>query len=165
MFPMNIIKKINQTLGFTKNEGRIVIFLVAAFLIGCCIKIYMASTHSMKRFDYSASDSVFAERSRLANSPESTLTAGNDTLSGAKDSSQYADAADLSVDEDGKINLNTATKEQLISLPGIGDVSADLILAYREKHGKFKTLGDLRNIHGIGQKKIERLSSYITLGE
>lgn len=162
---MNILKKINQTLGFTQNEGRIVVFLIVAFIIGVCIKMYLVSSHSLQRFDYSASDSLFQARSRLANTSESTLVQGGAHVSSA-DSGKYPDPFDSNEEEGGgKITLNTATREQLMTLPGVGESTADLILSYREKHGRFKTLDDLTNVHGIGPKKIERLRPYVTLGE
>jgi comEA protein len=161
---MKIIKRINQALGFTQNEGRIVMFLAGAFIIGCCVKIYLVSAHSMKRFDYSSSDSVFAARSRLLNSPESISVKGGSHLVAA-DTGNYPDPFDSTEEDGGKVHLNTATKQQLQTLPGVGEATADLILSYREKHGRFKSLDDLTNVHGIGPKKIERLRPYVTLGE
>ena len=161
---MKIIKKINQALGFTKNEGTIVLFLVAAFIIGCCVKMYLGSAHSMKQFDYSSFDSVFAARSRMANVLESTSAKQGASISAA-DSVKYPDPFDSTEEEGGKVHLNTATKQQLQTLPGVGEATADLILSYREKHGRFKSLDDLTNVHGIGPKKIERLRPYVTLGD
>jgi comEA protein len=161
---MNIIKRINQTLGFTQNEGRIVMFLIGAFIVGCCAKMYLVSSHSMKRFDYSSSDSLFAARSNLLNSPESTSVKGAINFAVA-DSVKYPDPFDSTEEDGGKVQLNTATKQQLLTLPGVGDAIADLILSYREKHGRFKSLDDLTNVHGIGPKKIERLRPYVTLGD
>lgn len=65
--------------------------------------------------------------------------------------------------ESGKININTATKDQLTQLSGIGDKRADDIIAYREQHGGFKSIDELKNVSGIGDKTFEKLSSQITV--
>ena len=49
-----------------------------------------------------------------------------------------------------RININTCTKEELESLPGIGPVLAERIIEYREKNGSFKTIEDITKVSGIG---------------
>lgn len=63
----------------------------------------------------------------------------------------------------GVVNLNTATKEELMLLPGIGKTTADAILAYRKEKGNFKTVDDLKNVKGIGDKKLAALKPYLTV--
>ena len=53
------------------------------------------------------------------------------------------------VETDGKININTAGKDTLMTLPGIGESKADAIIAYREARGKFQNTEELMNIRGI----------------
>lgn len=60
-----------------------------------------------------------------------------------------------------KLNINTATKEQLLELPDIGPVLAERILEYRSKHGFFYDLGELREVSGIGEKTLQKLLPYI----
>ncbi len=72
--------------------------------------------------------------------------------------------SDISVPEtslpDGKINLNTATKEQLKSLPGIGDKMSDYIIQYRREK-PFKQIRDLKKINGIGDKTFQKLAELV----
>ena len=65
---------------------------------------------------------------------------------------------------DGKrtINVNTATREELEKLPGIGRVIADRIVKYRARHGFFKSPKDLLRVKGIGKRKLEKIRSMIS---
>ncbi len=62
------------------------------------------------------------------------------------------------------LNINTATKEQLMDLPGIGDVLAQRIVDYRSNHGPFSHISQLTAVEGIGEKTLENISDYITAG-
>lgn len=62
------------------------------------------------------------------------------------------------------VNLNTATKDELVALPGIGPAKAQAILDYRKANGPFKTVDDLRNVKGIGAKRLEKLRSDVSVG-
>ena len=55
----------------------------------------------------------------------------------------------VSGQDDGKVNLNTASKEELLTLNGIGDVRAQAILKYREEHGEFRSIEELMEVEGI----------------
>lgn len=61
------------------------------------------------------------------------------------------------------VNINTATKEQLLSISGIGTSKAESIIAYREEHGSFKTIEDIKNVSGIGDSLYEKIKNNITV--
>lgn len=63
----------------------------------------------------------------------------------------------------GKVNLNTATLAQLDSLPGVGPVLAQRILAHRQQHGGFRSVSDLRQVGGIGDTRYEQLKDLVTV--
>ena len=61
----------------------------------------------------------------------------------------------------GKIDINTATSEQLQIIPGIGPSIAQRIIDYRTQNGGFKTVEELKNVDGIGDKTFEKMKPYI----
>lgn len=67
----------------------------------------------------------------------------------------------LGQQEDGKVNLNTATEEQLMTLPGIGQAKAKSIIAWREKNGNFSQIEDLMEIEGIKEGVFSKIKDSI----
>lgn len=66
--------------------------------------------------------------------------------------------------QDSKLNINTATLSQLTMLPGIGEVLAQNIIDYRQAYGPFTAPEDLLLVEGIGEKRLDEIREYITLG-
>lgn len=64
-----------------------------------------------------------------------------------------------------RIDLNRATRVELIQLDGIGETLADRIIADREEHGPFANVDDLRRVKGIGPKTVEKVRRYVKAGE
>ena len=62
---------------------------------------------------------------------------------------------------DGRININTASREELKTLPGIGDLKAEAIIAYREEFGDFASVEDIKNVSGIKDGSYERIKDFI----
>jgi competence protein ComEA len=67
------------------------------------------------------------------------------------------------IDPGGLVNLNTATLDQLQTLPGVGPVLAQRIIDYRQQHGGFGSVADLRNVTGIGDARYNELKSRVTV--
>ena len=65
--------------------------------------------------------------------------------------------------KDSKVNINIANKEKLATLPGIGEGTAEKIIEYRSKTGKFKTIDEIKKIPGIGESKFKSLKDKITI--
>ncbi|WP_166983731.1 ComEA family DNA-binding protein [Paramicrobacterium fandaimingii] len=66
-------------------------------------------------------------------------------------------------DAQGRVNLNTATAEQLEELPNIGPALAERIIAWRDDNGGFRSVDDLRNVSGIGEKTFATLKDLVTV--
>jgi competence protein ComEA len=65
----------------------------------------------------------------------------------------------------GKVNINTASVEQLTTLPGVGPKLAARIVEYRQKSGSFRATQDLLNVKGIGEKNFAKIESWLSVGE
>ena len=65
--------------------------------------------------------------------------------------------------KDNIININNATQSQLETLPGIGPSIAIKIINYRNEHGKFKSINDIKNVNGIGENKFNNIKNLITI--
>lgn len=63
----------------------------------------------------------------------------------------------------GKVNLNLASIEELMTLDGVGEATAGKIIAYREEHGSFASIDELKEVSGIGEKKFEAVKDAITV--
>ena len=63
-----------------------------------------------------------------------------------------------------KVNINSATMEELITLPGIGESTAKSIVDFRETNGGFSSAEDIMKVSGVGEKKYEKIKDLITVG-
>lgn len=69
----------------------------------------------------------------------------------------------ITSEEDGKVNINKASKEELMSLPGVGESRADSIIKYREDVGAFQSIEDIMQVSGIKEGLFEKLKDLITV--
>ena len=65
---------------------------------------------------------------------------------------------------DGRININTASRSELMDLSGVGEVIAGRIIDYRDRHGPFKSTDEIMNVSGIGERRYEAIKDSITVG-
>jgi competence protein ComEA len=68
-----------------------------------------------------------------------------------------------SAEENAKVNINTATAEELSTLEGIGEMKAESIIEFRDNHGHFTKIEDLKNVKGIGDKIFEKIKDQVTV--
>jgi competence protein ComEA len=72
-------------------------------------------------------------------------------------------AASEEAAEPRAVDLNSASVEQLTTVPGIGDATARRIVEWREEHGPFRRVEDLMKVKGIGEKSLEKLRPHVTV--
>jgi len=84
-------------------------------------------------------------------------------VSGSTSGGPEALGGALAAEDNGLININTATKEELTSLPGIGGGYADRIIAYRSEKGAFKSIEDIKKVSGIKDKLFSKIKDKITV--
>ncbi|CUU01384.1 competence protein ComEA [Candidatus Thermokryptus mobilis] len=144
----SFLKKINDVIGLTKSESVVFWFLIIAFVFGLLIKFLrgdVVNEATSNKFDYSVFDSEFEKRSAEIEK----------YVKVSKDVDSVTDASTF------KVNINTATKEELMKLPGIGEQTAERIIQHRKLYGDFKRIEDIMNVKGIGQKKFEKIKRYL----
>lgn len=64
-----------------------------------------------------------------------------------------------------RVNINTATVEELQAVKGIGPKTADAIVAYRSEHGTFKSVAELENVKGVGEKSLKKIEDDLAIGQ
>lgn len=89
--------------------------------------------------------------------------AGGTAPGGGGTGSQAAASGSGSAMPGAPVDINSATAEQLDTLPGVGPATAAAIIAYRDQHGPFHTVDDLLEVRGIGDAKLEQLRPVVTV--
>ncbi len=146
------IRKIQGKLGLTKSEAGIILFLCVGLLLGGSIKL-LRIDKATENYDFSDSDAFFAEASSKI---DSVLAAEEDSAS-----PRYAAGAAAVKEISEPVDINSATLEELSTLPGVGNVTAQRIIEYRTAAGKFRTTDELLKVKGIGKKKFERIRAFV----
>ena len=93
--------------------------------------------------------------------PTKKEAAQGSAVSGGQGASSAASGASASSDGSVLININTATEEQLDTLPGVGPATAQAIISERDENGPFASPEDIQRVSGIGQKKYQDMKDFI----
>ena len=132
---------LKEWLALTATERKVALVLIGAFILGLGVRLYWQTFPPQRTFDYAASDSTFT----------------------ALSTAEEAAPKDRNPEQAGPLNINTATKSELIRLPGIGEATAERILTYRKEAGPFVTIENLRKIKGISKLKLQKLRPLVTV--
>jgi len=164
------LKNIFKYLSFTRSETKVILFIVSAIIIGFSIKYYkqvFGDTNTKNQDYFSKTDERFLSKSRnpgfdtLDNKEkEKILRTSDDSLKNAEKEKKTKSKKEIAL-EGKQININTASKEELMLLPGVGESTASKIIEYREQNNGFKNIEDIMEVKGIGKKKFEKMKDYI----
>ncbi|EQB62858.1 MAG: hypothetical protein RBG1_1C00001G0437 [candidate division Zixibacteria bacterium RBG-1] len=143
-------------INFTPQERKALIFLTVVLLLGSGITLYK-KYHS----DF-APELLLKPKAKVV---ESNLS--QQDLNSVADTStvipKETSPPQLSEEKIRQVNLNSATQEELENLPSIGPVLAKRIIEYRNQKGGFKTIEEVKQVHGIGNKIFGKIKNYISV--
>ena len=122
-----------------KNKYKFIITLAVVFVV-CAVGSFVRTYHENKNLNLQSFTPVDAEN------PVSDLFE-------REEKEEYVI----------KVNINTATHEQLCEINGIGDKKAKSIIEYRENYGRFSDIREIMMVDGIGEKRYEEIKKYLTV--
>ena len=164
---MKLLEKLSRKFGFTKIETNVIVFVLCFCIVGGVVNIIKTAKNNKAylEFNYKVQDSLFnaAAGDSGADSTENIKEKKFDSqhelldFTSGKTQREFSKKALLRK----KINVNTASVEELSLIPGIGKAIAVRIIEYREKHKRFKKVEELMNVKGIGETKFNSMKEVI----
>ncbi len=161
-----MLKKISEKIGFTETEIKVILFLIIIFIIGFGLKYFVIQKENEKSqvFDYAKQDSLF-ELSGIQDSSNSYKEIDNKTVDYKQEVLDFNKINfknnKKDVPPEKSLNINAASIEDLIKLPGIGKVTAGNIVRFRDKISKFGKLEEILKVKGIGPSKFNKIKKYL----
>jgi len=156
---VDIIKKVSDKFLITGTEAKVFLLLAVLLLAGSGYRYFT----SIKQPAYlsSDSDSLLVAVNADDNEPEISRTEDykNDVLN--LNERSHSDKKVLPKEK--SIDINTAGIKVLLTLPGIGNKTAQNIIDFREKHGRINKANELLDVKGIGEVKLGKLRKYLTI--
>ncbi|MBI5662062.1 MULTISPECIES: helix-hairpin-helix domain-containing protein [Ignavibacterium] len=157
----NLSKKLN----LTKTELKILGFLLLTLILGVSIKLIFGINEKSELtvYNYEKMDSVFFNIEQNVDNNSEIINKNVDYKQEVFDfnNRSFNKIYTKRLPAEKSINLNKATKQELMNLPGIGEKTAESIIALRDKLNGFKKPEDLLKVKGIGSKKLDNIKKYI----
>ena len=160
-----------KRIGLSSKEMLVIGFLAATFTAGVIIKY--SGCRTPQEYDYSETDKNFETKLKSTFEELKQSTPDSSSKLRAQELKLLADSLGIEIEQSTrektrikpgvKLNLNTSTAAELETLPGIGRVMAERIVEYRGSRGGFKTLNELKDVNGIGDKKFDDIKDFITI--
>lgn len=159
-----MLKVLARKIGLTENEFKILVFFLLLYLGGLAIKNFSEEKTEPEKFDYSDFDRLYEtlnNDSSATDSIEKDSAATKKSEINKKEFANHESAKVKVAPKENSVDLNAASLEIFMQLPGIGKRTAENIIAYRQKIGRFKSVNELLNVKGIGQSRLENIKKYI----
>lgn len=159
---MRPLYRLQQRLAITTAEATTLLFVVAVVLVGITAQHLDAQRAAFGPDHYAALHDELAARSAPTDSTEADSTTADSASARVEAPARRGRSA-----KPGpvRMNLNTASEQQLQRLPRIGPKMAERIVAYREAHGPFARASHVVRVRGIGPKTFEQLEPYLFVDE
>ncbi len=170
----SLLSRLQEFAGVTKNEATVALVIVFGLLIGVIVRTFGGGGEQSKynaalaKTVYQILDSIALAEKQSYTGIDDPSAYANEVLSdidSLNPQTRYTNsAAKKKALPTRKVNISSATKAELIRLPGIGEAMAERIIAQR-KSTPFTSTNDLMQVKGIGKKKFEKLEPYIVAGK
>jgi comEA protein len=161
---MKFINRLADKYGFTSEEIKVILFFIVLIAAGTVYKLSTGQNFSHNTHAYTKQDSLFfqilGDTQAVAPRYDSLFKAADSVsgMAGIKKESPHKGSI-----PDKSININRASVKELSLLPGVGEKTAEKIIAYRNQIGSFNSLEQIMDVKGIGEKKFEKLKRFIVL--
>jgi comEA protein len=161
---MKFINRLADKYGFTSEEIKVILFFIVLIAAGAVYKFYRDNDSIPNKHTYTKQDSLFFQilGDTQAVAPQ------HDSLFNSADAASGMSAIKRESPHKGSIpeksvNINRASVKELTLLPGIGEKTAEKIIAYRNQAGSFKSIAQIMEVKGIGVKKFEKMKRFIVI--
>lgn len=173
MAAKKILPKLQNLTRMTAAEMLAIFVVLAGALLGTFLQAFAPNEKPQSaggKFTasvFDAMDSLAAVQKTtyigtdMRNNPEEDLAAADTVV---ERDSYFPKPAKSNKITSGKININTASKNELMRLPWVGEKTAEKIIEYRENN-PFENPADIKNIKGIGDKKFEKMEEFIEISK
>lgn len=157
--------KLSKKLNLTTTELRLSAFLIIALAVGLLIKLLSGINEKteLSFYNYAESDSIFFREEENDTNNSEILNKNVDYKQEVFDFNKqsFNNVYTKQLPAEKSINLNKATKQELMNLPGIGEKTANNIIELRNQLTRFRKLEDLLKVKGIGSTKLDNIKKYL----
>lgn len=157
--------KISKKLNLTPTELKLSAFLIIALAAGLLIKLVSGINEKteLSFYNYAESDSIFFSAEENDTNNSELLNKNVDYKQEVFDFNKrsFNNVYTKQLPAEKSINLNKATKQELMNLPGIGEKTAENIINLRDQLIRFRKLEDLLRVKGIGSNKLDNIKKYL----
>lgn len=141
-------------------RSSLVLVLVVGIFLGLLAGIYIGRAHNNTEIRVDVAHKQETSQTSERRVHRISLSEEDDTQS---DQPVHADSGTGSAWADGKLDINAASPLELAELPGIGEVLAQRIVQYRLEIGMFRSVEELTDVEGIGNKKMDAIREFVTV--